>query len=100
MIKQLLKYCLNLLFPKKKELLLNEITVDPLKKIKDIQIYDDVYIQIDNQIYTARVMQKNINSIIIGYTIGEDFKEYTFNIRGMWNKTQIIQDNKMLILNK
>lgn len=40
MIKQLLKYCLNLLFPKKKELLLNEITVDPLKKIKDIQIYD------------------------------------------------------------
>lgn len=53
MIKQLLKYCLNLLFPKKKELLLNEITVDPLKKIKDIQIYDDVYIQIDNQIYTA-----------------------------------------------
>lgn len=64
MIKQLLKYCLNLLFPKKKELLLNEITVDPLKKIKDIQIYDDVYIQIDNQIYTAWVMQKNINSII------------------------------------
>lgn len=58
MIKQLLKYCLNLLFPKKKELLLNEITVDPLKKIKDIQIYDDVYIQIDNQIYTAWVMQK------------------------------------------
>ena len=53
MIKQLLKYCLNLLFPKKKELLLNEITVDPLKKIKDIQTYDDVYIQIDNQIYTA-----------------------------------------------
>jgi hypothetical protein len=53
MIKQLLKYCLNLLFPKKKEPLLNEITVDPLKKIKDIQIYDDVYIQIDNQIYTA-----------------------------------------------
>ena len=37
MIKQLLKYCLNLLF----------------QKIKDIQIYDDVYIQIDNQIYTA-----------------------------------------------
>ena len=71
-----------------------------IKKIKDIQIYDDVYIQIDNQIYTAWVMQKNINSIIIGYTIGEDFKEYTFNIRGMWNKTQIIQDNKMLILNK
>ena len=35
MIKQLLKYCLNLLFPKKKELLLNEITVNPLKKIKD-----------------------------------------------------------------
>ena len=34
MIKQLLKYCLNLLFPKKKEPLLNEITVDPLKKIK------------------------------------------------------------------
>lgn len=100
MIKQLLKYCLNLLFPKKKELLLNEITVDPLKKIKDIQIYDDVYIQIDNQIYTAWVVQKNINSIIIDYTIGEDFKEYTFNIRGMWNKTQIIQDNKMLILNK
>lgn len=53
MIKQLLKYCLNLLFPKKKESLLNEITVDPLKKIKDIQIYDDVYIQIDNQVYTA-----------------------------------------------
>jgi hypothetical protein len=45
-------------------------------------------------------VQKNINSIIIGYTIGEDFEEYTFNIRGMWNKTQIIQDNKMLILNK
>lgn len=100
MIKQLLKYCLNLLFPKKKEPLLNEITVDPLKKIKDIQIYDDVYIQINNQIYTAWVMKKNINSIIIGYTIGEDIKEYTFNIRGMWNKTQVIQDNKMLILNK
>lgn len=99
MIKQLLKHCLNFLFLKKKELPSNEI-VKSLRKIKDIQIYDDVYIQIDNQIYTAWVMQKNINSIIIGYTIGEDFKEYTFNIRGMWNKTQIIQDNKMLILNK
>lgn len=99
MIKQLLKHCLSFLFLKKKELLSNEI-VKSLRKIKDIQIYDDVYIQIDNQIYTAWVMQKNINSIIIGYTIGEDFKEYTFNIRGMWNKTQIIQDNKMLILNK
>ena len=99
MIKQLLKHCLSFLFLKKKELSSNEI-VKSLRKIKDIQIYDDVYIQIDNQIYTAWVMQKNINSIIIGYTIGEDFKEYTFNIRGMWNKTQIIQDNKMLILNK
>lgn len=99
MIKQLLKHWLSFLFLKKKELPSNEI-VKSLRKIKDIQIYDDVYIQIDNQIYTAWVMQKNINSIIIGYTIGEDFKEYTFNIRGMWNKTQIIQDNKMLILNK
>ncbi len=99
MIKQLLKHCLSFLLLKKKELPSNEI-VKSLRKIKDIQIYDDVYIQIDNQIYTAWVMQKNINSIIIGYTIGEDFKEYTFNIRGMWNKTQIIQDNKMLILNK
>lgn len=99
MIKQLLKHCLSFLFLKKKRTPSNEI-VKSLRKIKDIQIYDDVYIQIDNQIYTAWVMQKNINSIIIGYTIGEDFKEYTFNIRGMWNKTQIIQDNKMLILNK
>jgi hypothetical protein len=82
MIKQLLKHCLSFLFLKKKELPSNEI-VKSLRKIKDIQIYDDVYIQIDNQIYTACVMQKNINSIIIGYTIGEDFKEYTFNIRGM-----------------
>lgn len=52
MIKQLLKRCLSFLFLKKKELLSNEI-VKSLRKIKDIQIYDDVYIQIDNQIYTA-----------------------------------------------
>lgn len=52
MIKQLLKHCLSFLFLKKKELSSNEI-VKSLRKIKDIQIYDDVYIQIDNQIYTA-----------------------------------------------
>lgn len=52
MIKQLLKHCLSFLFLKKKEFPSNEI-VKSLRKIKDIQIYDDVYIQIDNQIYTA-----------------------------------------------
>ena len=64
MIKQLLKYCLNLLFPKKKESLLNEITVDPLKKIKDIQIYDDVYIQIETKFIPPELCKKILTQLL------------------------------------
>ena len=87
-----------LFFKENKELSKNYL--EEIKQIKDIKIYDDVYIKINNQVYNAWVMSKNINSIIVGYSIDDRFEEYTFNIRGMWNKTQVIQKDFVLILNQ
>lgn len=99
MIKNILKRCLKSLFPTKESV--NKI---PEKKlmltIKDIKVYDDVFIKDESQTFNAWVMYKNINSIMVGYSNGDELKDYTFNIRGLWNKSIITEGNKILILNK
>ena len=37
---------------------------------------------------------------MVGYSNGDELKDYTFNIRGLWNKSIITEGDKILILNK
>jgi len=71
------------------------------KQIKDLKVYDDVFIKIDNQIYSGWVTDISKNSLSICY---ED-KEYTpfevrFIIKNLKNQSVIKNQNKTLIINQ
>lgn len=69
-----------------------------LKTIKDLQIFDDVWIKEDEDIFKGWIYDISRRCITIVY--GEDLRDFKFQIPRPMNVTEIIQGNKILYCNK
>ena len=69
------------------------------KFLNEIKVYDDVLVSFNNEKpLLGWVVEKKGNFIEVVYTDKDQLKTTTFTISRPYNRTQIIQDNKTLIL--
>lgn len=79
-------------------------TYDPPKKeikiktIKDLDIFDSVWIEDDGNIYDGWVFDITRRCIVVVY--GNDLKDFRFQIPKPINVTEIVQGNKKLYCNE
>ena len=70
----------------------------PLKTIKDLDVFDDVWIKENDEIYYGWVYEISRRHITVVYDDAK--KDYKFQIIKPLTNTQIEQDNKVLFCNK
>ena len=70
----------------------------PLKTIKDLEIFDDVWIKDDNEIYKGWIFDITRRNIIVCY--GKQPLDFRFQIPRPLTLTEIKQDNKILYCNE
>lgn len=75
------------------------INEENLRQIKDLKVYDDVYLKIDDTIYEAWVFEKTAKRILLNYTENSKMLDTQFIISEKENKTIIQENNRVLILN-
>lgn len=69
------------------------------KFLNEIKVYDDVLVSFNNEKpLLGWVVEKKGNFIEVVYIDKDQLKTTTFTISRPYNRTQIIQDNKTLIL--
>lgn len=92
------------LFPKtkiKEETITETVVDNPNKlKIKDLRVYDDVYIKVEDQLYIAWVVEKTENRLLLSYEINKKLQDMQFIIADLENQSVIKELNRVLILNK
>ena len=70
----------------------NKITV------KDLQIFDDIWIKDEEEIFKGWIFDISRRCITVVY--GEDLRDFKFQIPRPTNVTEIIQGNKILYCNE
>ena len=70
----------------------------PLKTIKDLDVFDDVWIKEDNEIYYGWIYEISRRHITVVYDNAK--RDYIFQIIKPLSNTQLEQDNKILYCNK
>lgn len=69
----------------------------PLKTIKDLDVFDDVWIKDDEEIYYGWIYEISRRHITVVYDNAK--KDYKFQIVKPLNNTQLEQDSKILYCN-
>lgn len=70
----------------------------PLKIVKDLDVFDDVWIKEGNDIYYGWVYEITRRHVTVVYDNAK--RDYKFYIEKQSKQTQIEQDNKILYCNK
>lgn len=70
----------------------------PLKIVKDLDVFDDVWVKEDNDIYYGWVYEITRRHVTVVYDNAK--RDYKFYIEKQSKQTQIEQDNKTLYCNK
>ena len=70
----------------------------PLKIIKDLDVFDDVWIKDEDEIYYGWIFEITRRHITVVYDNAK--RDYKFYIEKQSKQTQIEQDNKILYCNK
>lgn len=70
----------------------------PLKIVKDLDVFDDVWIKEGNDIYYGWVYEITRRHVTVVYDNAK--RDYKFYIEKQSKQTQIEQDNKTLYCNK
>lgn len=70
----------------------------PLKIVKDLDIFDDVWIKEGNDVYYGWIYEITRRHVTVVYDNAK--RDYKFYIEKQSKQTQIEQDNKILYCNK
>lgn len=70
----------------------------PLKIIKDLDVFDDVWVKDEDEIYYGWIFEITRRHITVVYDNAK--RDYKFHIEKQSKQTQIEQDNKTLYCNK
>ena len=70
----------------------------PLKTIKDLDVFDDIWIKEDDEIYYGWIYEISRRHITVVYDNAK--RDYIFQIIKPLSNTQLEQDNKILYCNK
>ena len=70
----------------------------PLKIVKDLDVYDDVWIKEGNDVYYGWIYEITRRHVTVVYDNAK--RDYKFYIEKQSKQSQIEQDNKILYCNK
>lgn len=70
----------------------------PLKKIKDLTIFDDVWVKEDNIIYKGWILDITRRCIVVCYA--PDLRDFRFRVDKFLDKMEMTQDSKVLYANE
>lgn len=69
-----------------------------VKTVKDLQIFDDIWVKEDDEIFSGWIYDISRRCITVVY--GEDLRDFKFQIPRPMNVTEIVQGNKTLYCNE
>ena len=81
-----------------RKLIVSTETQKKLTTIKDLQIFDDIWVKDENDIFKGWIWDISRRCITVVY--GEDLRDFKFQIPRPMNVTEITQGNKTLYCNK
>lgn len=85
--------CLRKLFKPK-----GELVIKPEKTLKELQVFDDVWIEENGEVFKGWIWEISRRCITVVYDNGT--KDYKFQIPRPLNVVKIEQDNKILYCNE
>lgn len=68
------------------------------KTVKDLQIFDDIWVKEDNEIFKGWIWDISRRCITVVY--GEGLRDFKFQIPRPMNVTEIVQGDKVLYCNE